>query len=103
MRISIQKHHKAYIEQIAAEMECTTNEALNHLIWILKQQNYHFGNLPLTPTSQHFDPSTFENRATAMSGLSFIPQSPQAIQEFQELQEEIDPVIARLACLVDQF
>jgi hypothetical protein len=41
-----------------------------------------------------------------MSGLSFIPQSPQVIQEFesvQELHQEIDPIIAKMALLVDEF
>lgn len=106
LRINIQSHHTSYIEQIANEMECSPNEALNHLLWVLKQQNYHFGNAPISScqSNQYYNPSTFETQATVMSGLSWQPQSPQAIQDFEEIAQEVDPVIERLAgLLVDQF
>lgn len=89
-------------------MGTTSQQALNWMLWKLRESNYNFGGiLPQYPmpndqyqqAQQQFEP------ATAMSGLSFIPQSPQAIQQFEELQQEIDPIIERFINLglVDQF
>ena len=102
MRVTINKTHDQYISAIASQMGATPQDALNFLLWKLRESNYNFGGtLPQHPTPNaqqpHFEP------ATAMSGLSFVPQSPQAIQEFEQLAEEIDPVIQRLAGLVDTF
>jgi hypothetical protein len=111
MRLTTDKTHDQYLQAIASQMGATPKDALNFLLWKLRESNYNFGGtLPQYPMpntqqpQQHFDPNTFEARATAMSGLSFVPQSPQVIQEFEQLQQETDPVIARLASLiVDQF
>lgn len=111
MRITVKKHHEQYLQMISAQMGVSdTAEALNMLLWELRRINYAFGSplpqYPMTNDQQHYDPSTFETQATAMSGLSWQPQSPQAIRDFedsQELQQEIDPIIARMALLVDEF
>lgn len=111
MRVTINKTHDQYLQAIASQMGCNAQEALNFMLWKLRESNFNFGGtLPHYPIpnaqqpQQHFDPSTFE-QATVMSGLAFQPQSPQAIQEFEELQQEIDPVIEKFISLglVDQF
>ncbi|OUL21481.1 hypothetical protein BV378_26550 [Nostoc sp. RF31YmG] len=101
MRLTINKSHDQYISAIASQMGTTPQQALNWMLWKLRESNYNFGGtLPQHPIPNaqqpHFEP------ATAMSGLSFVPQSPQAIQEFEELRE-IDPIIERLAGLIDSF
>jgi hypothetical protein len=105
MRVTINKAHDGYISAIASQMGTTQQEALNYLLWELRRSNFQFGSQLPQHHQPQFDLSTYE-QATAMSGLSFIPQSPQAIQEFesvQELSEEIDPIIAKMALLVDDF
>jgi hypothetical protein len=104
MRLTTPKHHDTYIDAIASQMGATRQEALNYLLWELRKNNFQFGgSLPQSQPQQpsrldnpYYDSSTFEQQATVMSGLSFIPQSPQAIQEFEDLAQEIDPVIQRL-------
>lgn len=112
MRINLRKHHEQYLKTIASQMGIfDISEALNLLLWELRRINYSFGSsLPQLPhyqqqpqTSNYLDPSTFEAQATAMSGLNFHPSSPQRIQEFEELREEVDPIIQRLAELIDSF
>lgn len=82
------------------------NEAINFLFWELRRANYQFGGtLPQYPMPNTQQPQQQFEQATAMSGLSFVPQSPQAIQQFEELQQEVDPIIERFINLglVDQF
>ncbi|MBD2341976.1 hypothetical protein H6G64_34155 [Calothrix sp. FACHB-156] len=55
------------------------------------------------PNDQYQHPQQQFEPATAMSALSFVPQSPQAIEKFEELQQEIDPIIARIATLIENF
>lgn len=106
MRLTINKTHDGYLQAIASQMGATPQDALNFLLWKLRESNYNFGGVlpqyPM-PNVQYQPPQQQFELATAMSGLSFIPQSPQAIQEFEELREEIDPVIERLAGLIDSF
>ncbi|MBD2208121.1 hypothetical protein [Calothrix sp. FACHB-168] len=92
LRLTISTHHKTYLEAIASQMGCDCGEALNYLLWELRKSNYQFG-----ASIPHYNQDTFEK---------FKPQSPQAIQEFettQELHQQIDPIIARMALLVDDF
>lgn len=107
VRLTLPKHHEIYLQSIASQMGVeNTSEALNYLLWELRKANYQFGGqlpqYPMPNTQQthqmNNDPSNYE-KATAMSGLSFVPQSPQAIQEFEQLQAETDPVIERLLAL----
>jgi hypothetical protein len=101
-RLTIPKHHSSYISAIASQMGCDASEAINYLLWEMRKANFNFGQQlpqyqPQPPAQTGFDPSNYEcEKATAMSGLSWQPQSPAVIQEFEQLQEEIDPVIQRL-------
>ncbi|MBD2207830.1 hypothetical protein H6G33_36500 [Calothrix sp. FACHB-1219] len=100
MRLTINKAHDAYINAIASQMGTTPQQALNWMLWKLRESNYNFGGiLPQYPMPNVQQPQQQFEPATAMSGLSFIPQSPQAIQEFEQVAEEIDPVISRLLAL----
>jgi hypothetical protein len=110
LRISLPQHHTVYLQSIASQMGCeNTSEALNYLLWELRKSNYQFGQ-SLPQYQQHFnqvynDPGTFE-KATAMSALSWQPTCGEAIRDFeatQELHQEIDPVIARMASLIENF
>src|SRR5437868_3064732 len=108
MRLTIDKTHDKYLQLLASQMDATPKEIINFLLWKLRESNYTFqGQLPTyqPQVQQYFDPSTFESRPTAMSGLSFQPQSPQAIQEYEQIAEEIDPIIEKFINLglVDQF
>jgi hypothetical protein len=109
MKVSIKPYNQQYLHLIASQMGIDKpSEVINYLLLELKKMGYSFGSpLPQIPQypmpnaqqpQQHFDPG-----ATVMSALSFIPQSPQAIQEFEQLTEEIDPVIARMATLIENF
>lgn len=102
LRLTIPKHHDVYLHSIASQMGCDTSEALNYLLWELRKSNHQFGDsLPQYQHPQAQQPTEYP-QATAMSALSWQPQSPQAIRDFeasQELQEEIDPVIERLLSL----
>jgi hypothetical protein len=86
MKITIPRHHRQLIENLSLEMGCSNSEALNWLIW-----NYRWG----TPQPQP------QQQPQAI----FAPKSPQAIANFeqQKLQEEIDPIIAKFAELIEEF
>jgi hypothetical protein len=110
MRISIDKTHEKYLQFLASEIDATPKEVLNFLIWKLRESKYTFGGqIPLqSPTQPHrlenpyFDPSTFESTPKTIR-VGFVPQSPQAIQDFENLRDEIDPIIARMASLIEDF
>jgi hypothetical protein len=111
MRVSISKAHDQYLKSLASQMGTTDmSECLTFLLWKLREANYNFGgHLPTYATAQqpqqavqpqqHFDPTTFETRPTAMSALSFQPAFPDAVREFEQVQDETDPVIERLLSL----
>ncbi|OUL23829.1 hypothetical protein BV378_20665 [Nostoc sp. RF31YmG] len=111
LRLSLPQHHTIYLQSIASQMGCDEAQALNYLLWELRRSNFAFGStlppypMPNTqlPQSNHFDPNTFESKPTAMSGLSFQPAFPDAVREFEQVQEEIDPVIAKMALLIENF
>jgi hypothetical protein len=86
MRLSIPRHHQQYISSLASEMGCSNAEALNWLIW-----THRWG----TPQPQ----------PQQASQIAFTPKSPQAIQQFEQsqLQQEIDPIIEKLATLIEDF
>lgn len=84
MRVSIRKHNRSYVERLAAQMECSPNEAINYLLTELRRINYSFGaeatlriNASNTEPERPIEPGQFP-----MSGLAYINDS--------------DPVIERL-------
>ncbi|MBD2214872.1 hypothetical protein H6G27_34255 [Nostoc linckia FACHB-104] len=113
MKITISKTHQQYINAIASQMNASPSEVITYLLWELRKAKYQFNdssNLPQQPQqinnrNVYYDSEEFK-RATAVAALSFQSQSPQAIEEFenvQELQEETDPIILRMAQLIENF
>ncbi|BAY67218.1 hypothetical protein NIES22_73810 (plasmid) [Calothrix brevissima NIES-22] len=89
MRLTINKSHDGYINAIASQMGTTPQNALNFMMWKLRESNYNFGDsLPQCPMPHAQQPQ-----------IQFTPKSPQAIEEFEQLQAETDPVIERLLAL----
>jgi hypothetical protein len=94
MRISIKKHNQAYLESLASQMGITDiSEVLNYLLLDIKGLNYQFGNKPQpqprqAPIGYSFDTSTFEPAFTP------IPEVD---------RNSIDPIIARMASLIEEF
>jgi hypothetical protein len=86
MRVTIRKHHQPLLNTLALEMGCSASEALNYLLW---QHRWR------TPQPQ----------AVTKLKSQFQPKSPQAIQQFEEsqLQQDIDPIINRIAALIEDF
>lgn len=109
MRISIDQTHHKYLQFLSAELDATPKEVLNFLLWKLRESKYTFGGqIPLQAPTQarldnpYFDPSTLESTQKT-TRVGFVPQSPQAIQVFEDLRDEIDPIIARMASLIEDF
>lgn len=102
MKVSIKSYNQQYLHLIGSQMGIDKpSEVINYLLLELKKMGYSFGS-PLPQIAQYPMPNAQQQQfepATAMSGLSFVPQSPQAIQEFEQVAEEIDPVINRLLAL----
>ena len=94
MRISIKKHNQVYLESLALQMGITDiSEVLNYLLLDIKGLNYQFGNKPQpqprqAPIGYTFDASTFEP--------AFTP-----VRECD--RNSIDPIIARMASLIEEF
>lgn len=108
MKVSIKPYNQQYLHLIGSQMGIDKpSEVINYLLLELKKMGYSFGS-PLPQIAQYPMPNTQQLQqqfepATAMSGLSFQPQSPQAIQEYEQLAQEIDPIIARMSTLIENF
>ena len=95
MRISIKKHNQAYLQELALQMNVSDiAEVLNYLLLDIKGLGYAFGNKPQpqpqqAPIGYSFD-STFEP--------VFAP-----ITEVDRNYQEIDPIIARMSQLIEEF
>ncbi|UKP01591.1 hypothetical protein [Nostoc sp. UHCC 0870] len=96
MRLSINSTHDQFLQTIAAQMSASPAEALNYLLWELRRQNYSFGS-PLQSPLPQAQPSP-------QTQIGF--KSPGAIAQFEEIAElpaEIDPIIARMSQLIENF
>ncbi|MBW4450760.1 MAG: hypothetical protein KME38_29025 [Spirirestis rafaelensis WJT71-NPBG6] len=96
MRISIRKHNQVYLQELALQMGLSDlSETLNYLLLDIKGLGYQFGSKP-APRPQTapigFDASTFE---------TFVTPAPS--QECDRNYQEIDPIIARFANLIEEF
>jgi len=97
MRISIKKHNQAYLQELALQMGVTDiTEVLNYVLLDCKGLGYSFGNKQSTPQQPQqapigytFDPTTFETAFTP------IPHNQNSV--------EIDPIIARMSQLIEEF
>jgi len=101
MRLSIPQHHRQFISALATELGATETEALNYLLWQYRR--------PAPNTSSKLvDFSEIpETTVTPLLGFkpAFEPKTPQAIRQFEDiqLQQEIDPIISRIAGLIEDF
>ena len=93
MRISIKKHNQVYLESLALQMGITDiSEVLNYLLLDIKGLNYQFGSKP-QPQPQ---------LQQAPIGYTFEPAFT-PIQENIQNTTEIDPIIARMSQLIEEF
>jgi hypothetical protein len=94
-RITIKAHNIAYLQSLASQMGLNDlSEVVNYLLLDVKGLGYSFGSKPApspqqTPIGYHFDPSTFE----------VAPPT----QECDRNHVEIDPIIARMSQLIEEF
>lgn len=99
MRVSIKKHNRLYLEQLAAQMECDCGEALNYLLVELRRVNYSFGaqvNLGIH-TYQIVEPlQPTEPGQLPMFGLSYVAENEPEVTAY-------DPVIERFVPFLEEF
>ena len=96
-RITIRSHNIEFLKTIGAQMGITDlAEICNYLILDCKGLGYAFGNKPQpqpqqaqTPIGYTFDTSTFE--------------SVSPLREADRNQYEIDPMVAHIASLIEEF
>jgi len=97
-RLTVRSHNIQFLEALASQMGIDDlSEALNYLLLDCKGLGYVFGSKPAPqpqqpqiPIGYAFDPSTFD------SCVAPIP-------EVQRNYQEIDPIIARFANLIEEF
>lgn len=89
MRITIRSHHQQLITNLALEMGCSPSEVINYLLW-----QHRWG----TPTNALEQPLEQSTKPIAL-------KSPKAIANFEQtqLQQEIDPIISKIAGLIEDF
>jgi hypothetical protein len=95
-RITVSGRNLQFLQQLSQDMdENSLTEVLSYLLTDIRLLNYQIGNKP-APTPQQpqqaslgysFDPSTFEH------------STPDINRNYQE----IDPIIARFATLIEEF
>lgn len=96
-RISISGRNLQFLQQLSQDMdESNLTEVLSYLLTDIRLLNYQIGNKP-TPVSQQaplgFDSHTFES--------AFVPHIDGDRNERNHV--EIDPVIARMSQLIEEF
>lgn len=97
MRISIRKHNQAYLQELALQMGVPdVTEVLNYLLLDVKGLGYKFGDKsqstpqqPQPPIGYNFDITKFERAAP--------------VPECDRNYTEQDPIISRLASLIEEF
>lgn len=90
-RITIKPHNIAYLQSLASQMGLNDlREVLNYLLLDVKGLNYQFGDKPVPkPITQAPIGYTFEPTFTPLENT----------QNFTE----IDPIIARMSQLIEEF
>ncbi len=107
MRLSIKPHNREFLTNLATQAGCSETEILNHLLLEMRLDSL-FG----------ADKASLESRAIAFGGASAIANSVQAVVSrpvpaFSKIEvpdylpasvmQEIDPIIARMAELIENF
>lgn len=93
MQITIRKHHQQLITNLALEMGCSLSEVLNYILW-----QYRWAT-PQPPQQI----STLQPLESPTK--RFTLASPRAIAKFEQtqLEQEIDPIINKIAGLIEDF
>jgi hypothetical protein len=93
MKITIRKHHQQLMTNLALEMGCSTSEALNYILW-----QYRWGTPQPPQQTPQLQPLESPTKQLTLA-------SPKAIAKFEQtqLQQEIDPIINKLAGLIEDF
>lgn len=101
-RITVRAHNVQFLESLAIQMGVSDiTEVLNYLLLDCKGLGYSFGNKPAPQPQQQqapigyttFDPTTFEP--------AFSPTPERDCNERN--YQEIDPIIARMSQLIEEF
>jgi len=87
MRVTIKKHNQAYLKLIGNQMEVEDpSEVINYLLLELRKMGYSFSSPLQLPIAQAYP----------------TVQAPQEIQK-QHTPAVADPVISRMAALIEDF
>jgi hypothetical protein len=99
MRLTIKNHNIGYLQSLAQELGCDIPEALNYLLLTLKHENYYFQKGNQTVAPQPSQPINYYPPTQAPIG--FTPDL--TINHCPELSEKTDPIIDRIASLIEAF
>ncbi len=99
MRLSIKPHNQEFLTNLAAQAGCTETDILNHLLLEMKLDSI-FGT----------DKVSTQNRAIASSVQASVSQPVPAFPAIEvpdylptSVMQEIDPIIERMASLIENF
>lgn len=98
-RITVKPHNVKFLKTLALQMGISDiTEVLNYLLLDIKGLNYRYGDKPIPQQQQQqapigFDSTTFES--------TFVPNHDGDYHEHNHI--EIDPVIARMSQLIEEF
>jgi hypothetical protein len=99
MRVTIKNHNQTYLQSLAQELGCDISEALNYLLLTLKHDNYYFQKSSQTHIPQPSQVMQHQDYFTFPSNFK-----PDFSEEFsQELAQKTDPIIERMASLIEAF
>jgi hypothetical protein len=97
MRLSIKKHNAQYLQNLGEQMDIDDlSEVLNYLLLDVKGLGYKFGNSDLKQ-SQAITKSVSDSVYKPLGFDTFQPAFEPV------LEQEIDPVIAHISRLIEDF
>jgi hypothetical protein len=103
MRLTIKNHNQVYLQSLAQELGCDISEALNYLLLTLRHENYYF------QKSSRPSPVT---QPTPVQPQDYFPIPTAFTNDFKhaftdeynrELAQKTDPIIERMASLIEAF
>ncbi|MBW4607211.1 MAG: hypothetical protein KME22_08295 [Hassallia sp. WJT32-NPBG1] len=110
-RLTIKPHNIAYLQTLAYQMGLENlSEVVNYLLLDVKGLNYTFGSKPApqpqtTPIGYGFDTATFEPVAPIQEcdTVGALRDGALAPAGSDRNHLEVDPIIARMASLIEEF
>jgi hypothetical protein len=106
MRLTIKQHNAPYLRFLATQLAMPESEAINYLLTNLRMRDFSFKGSPeqFFPVPQTLNQS-FET--PNQSSLGFEPQErfelDKTLTPMEKLMVECDPIIAKLAPLIETF